>query len=55
MHVKTLKNLINTGFSPVLKAVQKVVISSIFEGFGPLQNQNFTPLIEFDRVLNPLF
>ena len=30
-------------------------ISSIFEDLGPLQNQNFKPHIDFDRVLNPLF
>ena len=37
-----------------------MAISSIFEGIGPLQNQNFKhtpppPTCDFDRVLNPLF
>ena len=32
-----------------------ITISSNFEGFEPLQNQNFEPPIDFDRVLNTLF
>ena len=43
IHVKTVKNLCNTSLSPVLKAMRKIAISSIFEGFRPLQNKNFSP------------
>ena len=55
MHVKTLKKINNTSFSPALKAVQKMAIFFIFENFELLQNQNFKPPIDFDRVLNLLF
>ena len=47
IHEKTLNNFRDTNFSPVLKPVRKMSISSIFEGF--VKNQNCTYLYTFSH------